>query len=245
MIILFKKVGETPLQCVQKTLDTEKNRYTYVGRLDPMADGLLLILENDECTRAEQYRNIDKVYEYAFVVGIETDTYDCLGHITNINIPNTDIQKKVSDAIDTLHGTITLPYPPYSSKTIDGTPLFGYAKQKLLHTITIPKSTTEIFNHKIIKTEKISSTNIKREVIANLQHAPDGFRREEIINDWQQVPDCSLYRFSAQISASSGTYVRAIVHEIGKRIGYPAVTTTITRTKIGQWDAPGRYTLPD
>lgn len=39
-----------------------------------------------------------------------------------------------------------------------------------------------------------------------------------------------------KISCSSGTYVRSIVHDIGKRLGCGAVLTGLARTKIGDFD---------
>lgn len=38
------------------------------------------------------------------------------------------------------------------------------------------------------------------------------------------------------MNVSSGTYVRSIVEEFGKRLGYPATTKELRRTKIGEFD---------
>ena len=251
MIILRKNIGETPLQCVQRTLDTERNIHTYAGRLDPMAEGLLLVLENEECGNAKHYHGLHKTYDYTFIVGIATDTYDTLGHITDIRIPDKSVREKVSESISALRGTITLPYPPYSSKTVNGIPLFTHAKQRTLNTITVPEKTITITNHTLIGTKTISLKNLKRTIMSNLKKAPDGFRREDIRGGWSAIEhshripsDTQLQHFSATVSGSGGMYVRAIVHEIGRRIGCPAVTTAINRTKIGQWTQPGRYPLP-
>ena len=71
--------------------------------------------------------------------------------------------------------------------------------------------------------------------MANIQKVRGDFRQEKIISRWQTLPDHPITLYSATIAASGGTYVRAVVHEIGNRIGYPTVTTHIKRTQIGEW----------
>ena len=138
MHIVYKHIGETPLQCVQRLFDTTSNTYSYAGRLDPMAEGLLLVLAGEEVNNAKQYYSLPKSYEYSFVVGVSTDTYDCLGEIIDTHYPEDALDKKIKQVVAALVGTHTFPYPPYSSKPVNGVPLFRYARENTLHTITIP-----------------------------------------------------------------------------------------------------------
>ena len=52
-LIANKKVGETLLQALNKLRKgfsfLENQKLTYAGRLDPMAEGKLLVLIGDEC----------------------------------------------------------------------------------------------------------------------------------------------------------------------------------------------------
>ena len=132
MHVVYKYAGETPLQCIQRMFDTEKNSYTYAGRLDPMAEGLLIVLGGDECKDAKRYHNLNKTYEYSFIVGVSTDTYDCLGNIMTVQYPEKEIDGLVQEAVKKITGKQTLPYPPYSSKTVSGVPLFEYARNNTL-----------------------------------------------------------------------------------------------------------------
>ncbi len=47
-IILWKEEGETPLECILRAKEEgkiqENDKATYAGRLDPMAEGVLLVL---------------------------------------------------------------------------------------------------------------------------------------------------------------------------------------------------------
>ena len=243
MHIVYKEVGETPLQCLQRLLNTAKNTYTYAGRLDPMAEGLLLVLENEECKQAKQYHNLTKAYTYSFITGISTDTYDCLGKITDIDNNKKPLDKEVRQAIGDLINTQTFPYPPYSSKTVHGTPLFQYARENTLHTIAIPTNTIQITEHRMIKTQITNTDTVTKDLTNTMQNINGDFRQEEILRQWQTLPSQTLQQYSATITASSGTYIRAIVHEIGNRIKCPTTTTHIKRTKIGKWTKPGTYTL--
>lgn len=47
--------------------------------------------------------------------------------------------------------------------------------------------------------------------------------------------DFNRYTLFVRMDVGSGAYVRSIVEEIGKRLGYPAVTKELRRTKIGKY----------
>ena len=88
-IILQKKKGETPLECLERyrALHPElaKEKMTYAGRLDPMAEGELLILIGGECKEKEKYLGLDKEYEVDVLFGFKTDTGDVLGKVTEVS----------------------------------------------------------------------------------------------------------------------------------------------------------------
>ena len=241
MHIVYKKLSETPLQCIQRLFNIAKNTYTYAGRLDPMAEGLLIILKNEECKNAKQYHNLGKTYEYTFIVGISTDTYDCLGKITHTNYPKEDIREKVKKVISTLTKKQMFAYPPYSSKTINGKPLFEYARQNKLNTIHIPTNPVYITEHSLTETQTTDTNTLVKEMAEKIKRVTGDFRQKEILQDWKSMQSQKIQHFSATITTGAGTYIRAIVHEIGKQVGYPTVTTSIKRTKVGKWTKTGTY----
>jgi tRNA U55 pseudouridine synthase TruB len=66
MQIIYKKLGETPLECLEK-YRSEMNissevKLSYIGRLDPMAEGEMIIIEGEENKDREKYLNFDKEY---------------------------------------------------------------------------------------------------------------------------------------------------------------------------------------
>lgn len=67
ILSLYKELGETPLECLQR-FKAEHPEYmeakmTYLGRLDPMAEGLLLVLVGNTKDK-EKYLSLDKTYEF-------------------------------------------------------------------------------------------------------------------------------------------------------------------------------------
>ena len=137
---LYKNRGETPLECLNrfKNDNPEYNgdKMTYAGRLDPLAEGVLIALVGEECKNKEKYLGMDKEYEVDVLFGFATDTYDPLGKVTNVAsdpfvIPaeagiqvdsiNLDSRLRGIDTREVLQsfvGKFSQKYPEYSSKNI-------------------------------------------------------------------------------------------------------------------------------
>ena len=83
-IISYKNIGETPLDIVNK-YRKPNCKYSFAGRLDPMARGQMIVLEGLECKNQDKYCGLDKIYEFEILFGFSTDTYDILGIVENYN----------------------------------------------------------------------------------------------------------------------------------------------------------------
>ena len=123
---IYKKIGETPLEtlnCFRKhNTEYENVSLTYAGRLDPMAEGVLLVLAGEENKKREQYLSLDKEYRADILFGFETDTYDLLGKVnrTNDEFDTKNFKLRIEKILQNLVGKISQPYPPYSSKPVEG-----------------------------------------------------------------------------------------------------------------------------
>ena len=82
---LYKQVGITPLQLIKKFVrsnpEYKDEKLGYAGRLDPMAEGVMIILVGDENKKREKYLDLNKKYEVGILFGVSTDTHDVLGLI--------------------------------------------------------------------------------------------------------------------------------------------------------------------
>jgi len=63
VLTVYKNIGETPLECLERIRSERqelvKERLSYAGRLDPMAEGVMLILVGDENKEREKYLGLD------------------------------------------------------------------------------------------------------------------------------------------------------------------------------------------
>jgi tRNA pseudouridine55 synthase len=239
VFLLWKDVGYTPLQCIERMraegVISRASKATYAGRLDPAAEGLLIVLVDDMRFEKERFLNLDKVYEFSFVTGVITDTYDILG-VPRIIVdtkthPLLDVLQKTAQSIESL---TSLPYPPYSSRTREGKPLWTLARageQFKLPYRDISISACSLSQSGIKKYEDI----FQRVVMISYSVQGD-FRQKEIISSWQSVQHKDEFvNISGLLSCSSGTYIRSVVHLIGEWWNTGAVTTQIIRTRIGDY----------
>ena len=96
IILINKPISLTPLQAIRRLQslhpELEGEKIGYAGRLDPMAEGLLLLLVSDENKKRKEYERLPKTYEFEVLLGIETDSYDVLGIITKVDATSLKIE---------------------------------------------------------------------------------------------------------------------------------------------------------
>ena len=129
-LVVEKAVGETPLQALERyrrKANISKNTpLAYAGRVDPMASGKLLILIGEECKNQTKYHRLDKEYEFEVLFGVCTDSGDVLGTIQTSSSPRVTLglaDKEIEKVCKKLTGKIELPFPRFSSKTVQGKPV--------------------------------------------------------------------------------------------------------------------------
>ena len=239
-----KKEGETPLDAVslfrQMSPVHKESKITYAGRLDPMAEGLLVLLVDDEVHRKEDYLKLPKEYEFEVLFGFATDTYDVLGKVTNKHPKLLDkkfLRSKIKKTLKSFRGKITQTYPPYSSKTVDGKPLFAYAREGV--EVELPENKVHIRRIELLGMQRKSAREILREVKERIAKVQGDFRQEEILDIWHgHLKDIKRDKFLVGkfvVRCTSGTYVRSIAHELGKNLETGALAYRIKRTKVGPY----------
>ena len=113
-----KRLGETPLEALHRLRKeeglSEDVPLTYAGRLDPAAEGVLLVLSGEDCKHKDDFLSLPKTYEVEVLLGIETDTHDLLG-IPKVAMKDIPIEEYLQTHI----GVFEQPYPAFSSKPVD------------------------------------------------------------------------------------------------------------------------------
>ncbi len=253
-VVLNKAVGQTPLECAELWRASHKE-YTgvplaYAGRLDPMASGKLLVLIGDECKVQEQYHHLDKEYEFSVLFGVSSDTADVLGRLTiALKVPTVS-KSQLTPTLKKLSGPVNLPYPHFSSKTVQGKPLHVWTLEGRLNEIKIPTKESTIYKLAVIKVETKIRQEIYEEVSQKIESIKpvteeskalgNDFRRVDVRKDWKLFietgkPTDTFTIATFTCTASSGTYMRTLSEVIAKECKTTGLAYHIKRTKIGNY----------
>ena len=209
-------------------------KITYAGRLDPMAEGQIVVLTGHDVHRREEFTSRPKVYEATFVLGFDTDTYDILGRVLQVRPTGAIDEDVVKGHLRALVGEHELSYPVFSSKTVDGKPLFLWAKEGRLNEIEIPKRKMQVGEIGLLGYHTTHKEPFWTSVFDAIDLVEGDFRQDEIIESWNQTfeeaPEkLQIYTIRAQVSL--GTYIRSLIHLLGQRLGCGACSIQITRTE--------------
>lgn len=239
VLAIYKKRGETPLQALDRLREErpeyEKEILSYAGRLDPMAEGVMLVLAGEANKEREKYLNLDKTYVTQILCGVSTDTHDLLGLVTEIK-PMGISESKFTEAVRSFLGEFSQKYPAYSSKTVGGVQLHELSRKG--EGFDTPAHKVKIENIKIINSKKVSASDVLGYVLSSVDLVSGDFRQEETKERWKEIlkyQNSQFDLFELELSVSSGFYVRQFAADIGEKLGCPALAYSIKRTKVGEW----------
>lgn len=200
IVLLNKSRGISSFKVINKLKwIIGSSKVGHAGTLDPIAEGLLIVMINNATKFSDNLMKRDKEYFVELELGYETDTYDIEGEITekyegNINISD----EKIIEAVNSFAGEIMQVPPMYSAIKINGEKLYELARKG----IEVEREARKV---------KIYSI---REI--NVEH------KEKC-------------RISFYTEVSSGTYIRSLVRDIGRKLGVYATMTRLVRTKIDKY----------
>lgn len=244
VINLYKNVGETPRERLER-FRQQKPMYayetlSYAGRLDPMAEGVMLCLVGGANKRREAYLDLNKEYTLDILFGFSTDTYDVLGRVMEMGDPTGLKKSMIEKGLNEFRGRFSQEYPPYSSRTVDGKSLFEWARANALGSIVLPRKTVTIYDIELKSMYKLKESTLLSYIETNIEKVHGDFRQDEILRLWRRsIAKNGEREFpcaTVSISCSSGTYARSLAHGLGKDIGIPALALRILRTKVGEYD---------
>ncbi len=267
MQTIWKRVGQTPLQALEELREREgivaDVPMTYAGRLDPLAEGKLIILAGEECKQKEKYLGLDKEYEFEVLFGTSTDTGDVMGIINKLKLrgptPQSPQELLSTWSTKSFVGKYSCEYPAFSSKTVRSEktgeikPLFLWALEGRLDEIELPKKEVEIYKLELLCTSTMTQKEVLKKTLAKIVSVPKveeeskwlgaDFRREQVIQSWHEWSrklldhsrerELTLAKF--RCVCSSGTYVRTLARDIARELDMEGLAWSIKRTKIGKY----------
>jgi len=234
MLLVDKKVGETPLELLDRVRlekpELENETLSYAGRLDPIAKGQMLILvgEKENKDRIE-YLEHDKEYVATFLAGISTDTGDILGIINKEQ--HTQIEEDILEKqVASLKKLNIQTYPWFSGKTVNGKKLFDHFKAGNIE-ITRPTRKITIKKAKLTSISYISAKELKKNIFESISKVHGDFRQKSILKCWDNFFEkntSKLQVFKIEFLVSSGTFIRGLCEEFYS----PVTLLELNRTKI-------------
>jgi len=249
-IILNKRIGQTPLDAIneyrKKYSKYSDVKMAYAGRLDPMAEGKLLIVIGDECKNLKQYLNLNKEYIFEILLGFKSDSQDVLGVVDmDVNIKSR-CNVVISDVVKKFTGRLTLPYPIFSSKTVNGKKLFLWTLEDRLSEIEIPNREVEVYKLDFLGRKKLEKGKLKEEIFKKINSVKEvtgkskmlgvDFRRTKVRARWDKLfEDTKQKKFHIlkfKCRCSTGTYMRVLAEKIANEFGEYGLAYSIKRTRI-------------
>ncbi|MEK7116732.1 MAG: hypothetical protein AAB837_01035 [Patescibacteria group bacterium] len=246
---LYKNRGETPLECIQRfakaTPELKGQKMTYMGRLDPLAEGVLLMASGEDVKRKEEFLGLDKEYDFVSIFGFATDSYDILGKIMRVEKLHELLESDVRRVTMIYEGEREQEYPFYSSKMIA-----SRKSRKKKDSEDVPIKNITIHKIQFHGLDLLNSKELFSRLLMDISKVTGDFRQHEILTLWKQVlfgfpsPDQGeghakrgvgyfIGKFSAYVS--SGTYIRGLVNDMGNTLGCGATTLSIRRTRVGNY----------
>ena len=216
ILVMDKPSGITSHDVVARARHIlHERRIGHAGTLDPFATGVLVILLGKATRLAQFLTGVDKEYEAIIRLGYSTDTGDRTGK--PLGGPPTQVrnwtEEEIETALQSLRGDIDQTPPMYSAKKVEGKKLYELARRG------------ESIERKPLRVCIYEFAAIK----------PEG----QLIKDNLD----GTFDFHARVSCSSGTYVRTLAEDFGKRLYVGAHLAELRRTRVGDFGIDQAITL--
>jgi tRNA pseudouridine55 synthase len=184
----------------------------HAGTLDPFAEGLMICAVGRQFTRQiDHFQGLEKGYRFSMTFGSETDTLDPTGNITINHIHKSSLSKMSSDP------NLQTQFRSHLSDVLEQ--FRGDIQQ-------FPPS----FSAKKINGKRAYKLARKGEqvILDPVTVSINDIQLDSVTFD--EFPCATIF-----IRCSKGTYVRSLVRDIGRALGYYATTTWLVRESIGPY----------
>ena len=185
-----------------------ERRIGHTGTLDPFATGVLLVMVG-RATRLAQFLSADdKEYEAIIRLGFSTDTGDRTGTPSSSlsDIPTGAwTEDEIEAALASLRGDIDQIPPMYSAKKIEGRKLYELARRG----------------------EEVERKPVRVCIHEFAPLRPNG----QLVKDNLD----GTFDFHVRVVCSTGTYVRTLAEDFGKRLKVGAHLAELRRTRVGRF----------
>lgn len=226
ILVIDKPAGLTSHDVVDEVRRILRvRRVGHTGTLDPFATGVLVVMVGRATRLAQFLSGVEKEYEAVIRLGYATDTGDRTGKRIPEAAEGRDFleparllsgqvsEQEIETALAGLRGEIDQVPPMYSAKKQAGRKLYELARR---------------------------GEEVERKAVRVCIYEFEALRRDgELIKD---NPD-GTFDMRARVVCSTGTYVRTLAEDFGKRLGMGAHLAELRRTRVGDFHIDDANTL--
>ncbi|MFC1722401.1 tRNA pseudouridine(55) synthase TruB [Patescibacteria group bacterium] len=155
---IYKEKGWTSFDVVAKIRSVltrkegNKVKVGHAGTLDPLAEGVLIILTHQDTKNQEDFMNKEKEYIAKIGFGSTSESYDLEEDLTFHAISkNLNVEEELKNIIPKYLGDIDQEVPAYSAKKVEGIPLYKKARANGLKNKSLPVKRVNIKSIEILE----------------------------------------------------------------------------------------------
>lgn len=126
----------------------------HAGTLDPLAEGVMIVLTDEDCKKQDSFMKQDKIYIAEILLGAFSESFDLEKDLTYELVPPQIIENSLLEVLTNLIGELSLPAPIYSAKLVAGKRLYKLAK-KGISPDSLPTVTSNIYDIKLLKIDSL------------------------------------------------------------------------------------------
>ncbi len=245
VIPIWQPVGFSTHKISKKTGESYGLKATHTGTLDPMAEGVVIVLTGEERFNKYDFAGWLKTYEFEMAFGLSTDSFDAMGMIQEVSSVSALDIDRLREILKNFKGVYIQRVPVFSAILHKGKRLFEYPHlgQEILD---LPVKKGVIFEIELLETRTISAKDAVTDIIRRLESIVGYFRQDKIIEQWKQFDYSKVGSFPVvkiRVKISRGMYVRSLSTDIARKLGLPAFVYTLVRTENGKYKKADCMTL--
>lgn len=194
-----KSCGETPLDVLERVrarAGLAGVKMCYAGRLDPMAEGLMVILSAPDHLEKVRYCGLDKTYEAEILLGVGSDTGDALGRLhadlgalsrvlPSPALPSPALPAAIPPILAALCGDRLRRAPAWSAASVGGRTMSEHRRAG--RDVAPPLIPMRVDSAEASPLIWRDPDDLREEVTGRIRCVNGPFRQDEAIADWRGV----------------------------------------------------------
>ena len=246
---IWQPVGYSTHIIAAKVAEKYGASTSHTGTIDPMAEGVIIVLLGEERHKKYEYAEWPKEYVFEITFGLCTDSYDGLGLVTSFHEGFID-EGSVEKALENFKSGYVQDVPPFSSVKVGGKPLHWFARNAQLSGVEIPRRAGQIYEIELLDFYTKDFKHVVRETVEKINLVTGDLRQEKIKTRWTQLLESAGTGRTVQVAKirvkmSKGLYVRSLSQDIAEKLETSGFVFSLVRTQNGNYTRENSKTLEE